>query len=40
MPRLRWAQMVERLAVPKHAAMMGNVGAVARWRMVVRRWLP
>ena len=40
MPRLRWAMMVERLAVPKHAAMVGNVGAVARWRMVASRWRP
>ncbi len=26
--------MVERLAVPKQTAMVGNVGAVARWRTV------
>ena len=30
MPRLRWARMVARLAVPNAAAMVGNVGAAAR----------
>ena len=34
MPRLRWARMVERLAVPKHAAMIGNVWAPVRCRTV------
>jgi hypothetical protein len=40
MPRLRWARIVERLAVPKSAAMMGNVGAAVRCRTVARRWRP
>ena len=40
MPRFRWARMVARLAVPKHAAMALKLGAVARWRTVSIRWRP
>ena len=37
---VEWARIVQRLAEPKHAAMMGNVGAAARCRTVARRWRP
>jgi hypothetical protein len=32
--------MVERLAVPKFAAMALKLGVVARWRTVSIRWRP